>query len=162
MSILSVRTINPNELASDNYKLAIKISRNGTTNITMALLTSFYHTSFLPRTQEILHSNLPEVLKTQCFNDSDLPFNIEVKNTEIGHLFEHIILEYMCQLKIANGYKKASFRGVTKWNWRKDARGTFHIKIDVRPTDIIFLENALQKSMALLNRILQGKNAYIN
>lgn len=154
MSILDNQTINPYLLDSQNYQLAIKSSRNGVATITMSLFTSYFHTNHLPNTHNILNENLPEVLRTQCFNDSDLPFEIEVKNTEIGHLFEHIILEYMCQIKIKNGYKKASFRGVTNWNWKKDVRGTFHIKIGIKPEDIIFLESALEKSMKLLNKLL--------
>src|SRR4051812_19075040 len=128
MSILNNQTINPYLLSSQNYQLAIKNSSSGTF-IKMSLFTDYYHTNSLPQTSPILQEELPPVLKTQCFNELNLPFSSEVKNTEIGHLFEHILLEYLCQEKIADGYKKASFRGVTRWNWKNEAKGTFHIMI---------------------------------
>ncbi len=154
MSILDNQVINPYLLDSQSYQLAIKSSQKGPTTITMSLFTPYFHTNHLPDTHSILSTNLPEVLRTQCFNDSNLPFDIEVKNTEIGHLFEHIILEYLCQIKIKNGHKKASFRGVTNWNWKKDLKGTYHIKIGLKPEDLIFFETALRKSVRLLNRIM--------
>lgn len=153
MSILDNQTIKPYLLSSQNYQLAIKNSYKGTF-IKMSLFTDFYHTNSLPHTTEVLEEILPPVLKTQCFNELNLPFYSEVKNTEIGHLFEHILLEYLCQEKIADGYKKASFRGVTKWNWRNEKKGTFNIVIDAKPADIIYFQYALTKSIELLNKIL--------
>lgn len=153
MSILDDQNINPYLLSSEDYQLAIKNSSKGTF-IKMSLFTDFYHTNSLPKTSYVLEEHLPQVLKTQCFNELNLPFYSEVKNTEIGHLFEHILLEYLCQEKIASGFKKASFRGVTRWNWRNEAKGTFHIVIKLKPADIIYFQYALSKSIELLNRIL--------
>lgn len=153
MSTILDSNINPYFLLNPNYQLAVKYSKK-ITYIKMSLFTDFYHTNSLPQTTEILRQNLPSVLATQCFNEYNLPFKHEVKNTEIGHLFEHIILQYLCQEKIARGYKKASFRGVTKWNWKNEARGTFNIQIGLNPADIIYLDLALTKSIELLNKIL--------
>lgn len=155
MSILDNQNINPYLLNAKAYQLAVKNSNRGT-SIKMSLYTNYYHTNSLPKTNTILEDILPQVLKTQCFNELNLPFDSEVRNTEIGHLFEHILLEYLCQEKIANGYKRASFRGVTKWNWRKDAKGTFNIVIKVNPSDIIFFQYALEKSIKLLDKILEA------
>jgi hypothetical protein len=162
MSIRNDQNISPLLLTHNNYKLAIKYKLTQA-NITMSLNTNFYHTDHLPNTYSILKNTLPSVLKTQCFNDSDLPFDSEVKNTEIGHLFEHILLEYLCQAKVGNGYKKATFRGVTNWNWKKDEKGTFHIKVAIQPNDLIFLDYAINKTIELVNRILEDRtNKYNN
>ena len=99
---------------------------------------------------KILQRNLPQVLDALCFNDSNLPFDIEVKNTEMGHLFEHIILEYMCEEKIKNGFPKASFKGVTNWNWKKDIQGTFHIQIEIEPADLEFFEVAFDEDVVAI------------
>jgi len=161
MSIQDSRNINPLLINEKHYSLAVK-HNSYKTNIKMSLLTSFFHTHALPNTYNVLEKNLPTVLETQCFNDSGFPFDTEVKNTEIGHLFEHILLEYLCQLKINNGHEKASFKGVTNWNWKKDVRGTFHINIDISPNDVIYLDIAIEKSIILLNKILTQRELGIN
>lgn len=86
-------------------------------------------TSLLPKTSEILTSVAPRVLTSKCFNNKNIPFCEEVKNTEIAHLFEHMLLEYLCQERINSGRKSARFSGWTSWNWKKDARGIFHVEI---------------------------------
>lgn len=161
MSIRDTRSINPLQLNEKEYNLAIKYLPNQTF-IKMSLTIPYFYTTSLPHTYNILKESLPTVLKTECFNDSNLPFDKEVKNTEIGHLFEHIILEYLCQLKIKEGYKRALFKGVTNWNWKKDAKGTFRIYINLRPKDVIYFEMALEKSIKLLNKILLLNKSYIN
>jgi hypothetical protein len=161
MSIKNSRDINPLLVNQENYNLAIR-HMSTYTSIQMSLLTPYYHTTYLPNTYKTLKTLLPSVLKTECFNDSGLPFDTEVKNTEIGHLFEHILLEYLCQLKIKGGHKRASFRGVTNWNWKRDARGTFHISIDISPKDVIYLDIAMEKSIVLLNKILAHRELGIN
>jgi len=161
MSIKNFHNINPLLVSEKSYNLSIRHLTNQT-SIKMALNTSYFHTTHLPSTYKILEDNLPSVLKTECFNDMGLPFDEEVKNTEIGHLFEHILLEYLCELKIRNGHKRAIFRGVTNWNWKKDARGTFHIFIDIDSKDVMFLDIALEKSIKLLNIILDERNLSIN
>ena len=161
MSIKNYHDINPLLINEKSYNLAVKHLSNQTF-IKMSLATPYFHTADLPSTYDILKNNLPNVLKTECFNDSGLPFDEEVKNTEIGHLFEHIILEYLCQLKIKEGHGKAIFRGVTNWNWKRDTRGTFHIFIDIDPADVMFLDIALEKSVKLLNIILEESEMSVN
>ena len=161
MSIKNYQNINPLLINEKSYNLAVKHLSNQTF-IKMSLTTTYFHTTNLPGTYEILRNNLPTVLNTECFNDSGLPFDEEVKNTEIGHLFEHIILEYLCQLKINEGHAKAIFKGVTNWNWKKDTRGTFHIFIDIDPSDVMFLDIALEKSVKLLNKILEESDMSLN
>src|SRR4051812_9400342 len=104
------------------FSLAI-IQRNSSTNIMMQILNSPISTSRIPSVVEVLREHLPNVLMTQCFNDENLPFVVEVRNTETGHLFEHILLEYLCQLKIAKGHRRASYVGRTTWNWLRYPKG---------------------------------------
>src|SRR5437868_6032179 len=84
------------------FSLAITQKRTRT-KITMDLLYNQISTKEIPTITDLLQKNLPSVLLTTCYNDLGLPFDIEVQNTEIGHLFEHIILEYLCQHKIKKG-----------------------------------------------------------
>ncbi len=122
--------------------------------IKMLLLKNPINTADIPHTFEVLQCFLPGVLATECFNDQGIPFSQEVKRTELGHLFEHIILEYMCQLKINKGYKSAAFAGRTKWNWERDPRGVFHIRINCTLKDADIFPLALDKSITLIKIIL--------
>lgn len=133
---------------------------NSEKNITMTLLmaSDLLSTRDLPQTHEILNAYFPKVLNTECYNDLNLPFHEEVRNTEIGHLFEHIMLSFLCELKMKSGCTKASFKGVTEWNWKKDTKGTFHIKIDITSEDIIYIQEAYESSHQILQLILKDSS----
>src|SRR3989344_4488342 len=85
------------------FDLAIR-HRRVQTMITMELSIPSVTTKDFPQTFAILQKRLPSVLQSQCFNEENIPFLLEVKTTEIGHLFEHILLEYLCELKLRQGY----------------------------------------------------------
>src|SRR5258708_1691579 len=104
------------------FSLAIT-QRRTTTRITMDVLYNQLNTAEIPSLTQMLEENLPSVLVTTCYNDSELSFEEEVRNTEIGHLFEHILLEYLCQHKIAKGARRATYAGRTHWNWTRDPLG---------------------------------------
>src|SRR5260221_1214377 len=87
-------------IVEDLFSLAI-IQKRTRTKITMDLLYNQINTKKIPLITDLLKENLPSVLATICYNDLNLPFHVEVLNTEIGHLFEHILLEYLCQSKLA-------------------------------------------------------------
>lgn len=126
-----------------------------TTKITMQSFNKHFTTASLPMTKSVLQLYLPHVLETECFNEERLPFALEVKRTELGHLFEHILLEYLCEFKIAKGHRKAMFAGRTKWNWLKDPRGTFHIYLNCGKKDADILLPAVEKTIELMKRILE-------
>src|SRR5258707_8329129 len=84
-----------------------------TTKIIMTMCNGKINTNTIPQTERILKKLLPTVLSTTCYNAENLPFAIEVRNTETGHLFEHILLEYLCQQKLAKGHNTATFSGTT-------------------------------------------------
>jgi len=138
------------------FSLAIT-QKKTSTKIIMQLLNNQVSTSEIPFIVELLKERLPNVLLTQCFNDQDLPFSIEVRNTELGHLFEHILLEYLCQLKIAKGYQCAVFSGRTKWNWIRDPKGKFHIHLNCGEKDADILPLAVEKTVALMRYVLENK-----
>lgn len=142
----------------NNFSLFIR-QNISSARIKMMMHSDPVNTADFPHTFDLLQNLLPSVLTTECFNDQNLPFYQEVKNTEIGHLFEHILLEYMCQLKIAKGHKSAVYAGRTKWNWERDPRGLFHININCTIKDADILPLALDKTINLMKIILQ-KNFY--
>jgi len=138
------------------FSLAIT-QRRTTTKITMDVLYNQLSTAEIPSVTELLQENLPSVLMTTCYNDLDLPFNEEVRNTEIGHLFEHILLEYLCQHKIAKGARQATYAGRTRWNWTRDPLGRFHIRLTCGTKDADILPPSLEKTVSLMKIILGYK-----
>lgn len=141
----------------NTFSLIIQQKTNSA-RIKMMMLRDPINTADIPYAYEILNNLLPSVLSTECFNEQKLPFYKEVKRTEIGHLFEHILLEYMCQLKIAKGFKSAVYAGKTRWNWERDPRGLFHININCTQKDSDILPIALKKTIKLMKRILNNPN----
>lgn len=121
----------------------------------MQLFTPVVNTCHMQHTYQTLKKLLPSILRAECFNDDNLPFYKEVRRTEIGHLFEHIMLEYLCIGKISQGHSCVAFEGLTKWNWKKDTRGTFHIYINVGYKDFEIFHEALGQSIQLLKTILR-------
>lgn len=135
------------------------MQKTTSTKIIMQSHHKHVNTGYIPFVDEILEKHLPTVLLTQCFNDENLPFAMEVKSTEIGHLFEHILLEYLCQIKIAKGAQSAVFSGKTSWNWLKDPRGKFHIRLTCGSRDADILPLALEKTIHLMKIVLGTEQA---
>ena len=135
------------------FSLAI-IQKQTRTKITMDLLHNQINTEEIPFITDLLQENLPSVLSTTCYNDLGLPFDEEVRNTEIGHLFEHILLEYLCQNKLAKGARRATYAGRTTWNWVRDPLGRFHIHLNCGKKDSDILPRALEQTVALMKIIL--------
>lgn len=127
----------------------------------MEILAPTVTTGVIPHTYILLKKYLPSILKSKCFNDNNYPFDREVKNTEIGHLFEHILLEYLCMQKMAQGFENPVHNGLTSWNWEKDKRGIFHINIDAGHGNGVILKPALEKSISLTMKILNLYDAQI-
>jgi len=138
------------------FSLAITQKRTST-QIIMDVLYNQLNTSEIPYLFDMLEENLPSVLLSKCYNDMGLPFNEEVRNTEIGHLFEHILLEYLCQHKIAKGARAATYAGRTRWNWHRDPLGRFHIHLTCGKKDADILPPALEKAVSLMKLLLGYK-----
>lgn len=126
------------------------------TIMTLQMFTPVLYTHDIANTVSFLQTFFPSVLHTECFNDQNLPFAQEAKSTEIGHLFEHILLEQLCMIKMQSGFDSAVFNGRTRWNWEKDTVGIFHIFVDVGERDVIFLTPALEKTVRLIEALLRN------
>lgn len=142
-------------LVENLFSLAITQKRTST-QITMDLLYNRLNTEEMPAIVSLLKKNLPSVLSTICYNDKNLPFHKEVKNTEIGHLFEHIMLEYLCQHKMAKGARSATYIGKTKWNWTRDPMGRFHIHLTCGMKDADILPLAIENTVSLMKLIMDN------
>ncbi|HVF69556.1 MAG TPA: hypothetical protein VNA13_03245 [Xanthomonadales bacterium] len=153
MSIITAQITNKYYDKNSFFDLLVDI-KDKSTNITITFFTQEVTTGNIPLTHSLLKEKLPSVLRSKCFNDGNLPFRTEVKNTEFGHLFEHILLEYVCELKRKMGIKHPVHNGVTNWNWYKDKRGMFHIKLDVGIEDEDLLRVALYSTSKLFEQIL--------
>lgn len=142
---------------SDFFSFSVNLKRKKTL-IEMRMLTDILYTSELPGTFSILEQSIPSIFRATCYNYANLPFCEEVKRTEIGHLFEHLILENLCKIRIVQDNPDTEFSGVTNWNWRKHPRGTFHITIDSGKQIKDIINPALKLSCDILNNILVTKN----
>lgn len=127
-------------------------------DIVMEVTSSTLYTSQLPQTHKVLKKHVPSIFKSECFNYKNQPFKKEVKDTEVGHLFEHILLEFLCMEKIANGSRSSTYSGVTKWNWKKEKKGVFHITINMKSKDSNIPERALEKAIEVMENIFGGDN----
>lgn len=120
----------------------------------MKLNTLAVNTRHIPNITMLLQFHCPTVLTTRCFNERNLPFRQEVKATEIGHLFEHVLLEELCINKIDCGSKAVVFNGRTNWNWVKEPRGLFHITIDASYSDQLVFLTALSRTIEIAEAVL--------
>lgn len=139
--------------ASEFFSLRLANTYSG---IELAMQTKGeVHTGNMSNITAFFLKNFPSVLKTRCFNEQKLPFAIEVRQTELGHLFEHILLSQLCLSKIAFGSKAAVFNGRTFWNWKKEPYGFFRIRIEISQNDMILLDKALINTILLTEKLLK-------
>lgn len=124
----------------------------------MKLFSKQVRTCHFPYTHTLLQRLLPGIYEHQCFNEAELPFAQEVYNTEIGHLFEHVLLEYLCQIKGQQCQKEIVFKGNTQWDWYKEPIGTFNIVINVGSKDFDIFTQALIETTNLLATIFQPQD----
>ncbi len=161
IAMVRIRTSEFKNFVLHNGLFTISVShKRHNTHLIMSLHTNVVNTKYLPMTKALLRHYVPSVFYSKCFNYDNAPFLIESQQTEIGHLFEHILLEFLCHLKSHRGIKNPVHNGVTSWNWVKEKKGTFRITIDVGDSerDIFFL--ALQKSIEITNKILSSQAAF--
>lgn len=120
----------------------------------MDVFTDIVNTRDIPSTHLILSKVLPSIFGSMCYNNEQLPFEEEVKQTEVGHLFEHVLLEYICELKTKLCEQNVEVSGVTNWDWRKEKRGTFHIVVTIGRADAAIFRMAMHKTIELVDMIL--------
>ncbi|HUQ85109.1 MAG TPA: hypothetical protein VM077_02190 [Candidatus Limnocylindrales bacterium] len=162
MSIITASITNKNYYKNPYFDLLVDSNRRST-RIAANFFSDELTTKNLLYTLSILKAKLPSTLRSKCFNKDNLPFEKEVINTELGHLFEHILLEYIGEIKRSLGMKNPIHNGITKWNWNKDKRGVFHITIDLGTKDEDILQVSLSKTMLLVEEIMiSEQNIHIN
>ena len=85
-------------------------------------------TTHVPNMPRILFRRFPYLAAQRCFNDEGISFRSEARNTEVPHLFEHLLLEI--QKQVHRGIcTDLSISGETEWNWLVDPRGSFHVTV---------------------------------
>lgn len=125
-------------------------------HIIMQFPDSLLSTTSLPKIDDLLTEYLPSIFTSTCYNPQNLLFKEEVKKTEIAHLFEHIVLEYLVLSSIQRNNRV--YEGETSWDWRKEERGIFRIKINVGAKESFHLAIAIDKAYKLLNQIIKQHN----
>lgn len=161
MSIITASILKTHPASNDLFVLDVKVKKRFT-KIRMKMIIPLLSTERMPNTIEILKAHLPSILRSKCFNENNYSFSKEVKKTEIGHLFEHMILEYLSLIKISESLSNPIHNGFTDWNWIKDERGVFHITLDAGVEDKYVLSRAISRSAELLNQIIRLNYFQIN
>lgn len=68
---------------------------------------------------------LPELETHLCHNDTGRSFAEEIADTEVPHLFEHVVMELM-----ARAGSPRSLKGETSWDFRRDGKGVFRVSVE--------------------------------
>lgn len=113
------------------------------------------NTKDLPGTVLFLKENLPTIFDNDCYNPGGNSFENEVCKTEIGHLFEHMLLEYL-KLEVEKREGRADFKGVTSWDWNKNKYGSFSIEIESGENYQNDLRVALVNAIENLEKIFES------
>ena len=139
------------------FSLHVKVHKNHS-RIIFKADKNYLYSKNLPGTLPILKKNLPAIFFTKCINDNNYCFEEEAKNTEIAHLFEHIILTYLCLRKKIQEQNDFLYKAKTSWNWEKNEIGNFEIDLNVGLDEEKGLLWAIGKSRTLLSRIYSFNN----
>lgn len=114
----------------------------------------FFTTVNIPQTFTFLQQQFPGVLTTQCFNGAGLPFIQEVNATELGHLFEHILIRKIYDLKKIAGEDNFIVEARTDWDWKKEDRGVFNIFVKWGHQNFVLFDQALEETSILFENLL--------
>ncbi len=138
--------------SSPHFSVDLKHNQN---SISITLQTSILSTKELLQTETILNQLLPSIYAHKCFNDHNYSFKKEVLNTQLGHFFEHVFMEYMYQhLNLTKERDKTVINGLTTWDWNKQIKGIFNIEISTEYIHPETVKIALDQSIKLLNTLL--------
>jgi hypothetical protein len=140
---------------SDYFAVSLD-QKEGVVLLTQKILHPIINTQELPETHDFLFKHLPTIFDNQCFNGKKLSFAEEVKSTEVGHLFEHIVLELL-KIEVEKVYPNVSFKGETCWDWSKHGYGTFLITIRSNTVFKKFLKRAINKAVLILDNLYLTK-----
>jgi hypothetical protein len=68
---------------------------------------------------------LPGLERHTCANGDGRTFAEEVADTEVPHLFEHVVMELMAQAG-----SPRSLKGETSWDFKRDGHGIFRVSLE--------------------------------
>ncbi|MDO9557084.1 MAG: hypothetical protein Q7J82_05825 [Coriobacteriia bacterium] len=68
---------------------------------------------------------LPGLKQHMCDNAQGITFAEEIADTEVPHLFEHVVIELMTRAGSPRGLK-----GETQWDFNRDGHGTFRVSFE--------------------------------
>lgn len=140
--------------SSANFNIKTKKIKDGVL-LTQTIDNPIYKTSGIPETVNFLDIHMATIFNNQCFNDQKLSFREEVRDTEIPHLFEHMLIENMKMLAIKK-FGKASMHGETYWDFDKP-QGEYNIKIKSSQFDNEIFSQSLVSSINLLEKLFGTK-----
>lgn len=106
--------------------------------------TGMMRTSSITGIAERALEVLPTLEAHWCDNPSGRPFSEEIADTEVPHLFEHVIMEIM-----ALAGSPRTLRGQTRWDFKRDGKGIFRVSVEY-DDDLVCLG-----SIKLANQVMQ-------
>ena len=106
-------------------------------------------TSADERVSERAMEMLPGLGRHRCDNNQRRTFADEIGDTEVPHLFEHVVLELM-----ALAGSPRSLRGETVWDFRRDGDGVFRVSLEY-DDDLVCL-GAIKAAGRVVRYVLDG------
>jgi len=92
---------------------------------------------------------LPGLASHTCSTGDARSFIEEIADTEVPHLFEHVVLELM-----AESGSPRDLLGETAWDFRRDGRGVFRVSLEY-DDDLVCL-GAVKSADRLMGYMLEG------
>lgn len=122
--------------------------RQGKSFITLFVSPHSFKTSQMPKFKEAVLLRLPELRFHRCDNGQGKSFVDELGDTELAHVFEHMLIEIISQMDS----KVDGVRGLTTWNWKKNPRWSYCVEIEYSNPGTVAL--ALLSALTLLDEAL--------
>jgi hypothetical protein len=123
--------------------------------ITLLIASEITKTSQIERFPCYILKKLPNLKNHICKNGSDKKFIDELKDTELAHACEHILIELIDQ----KDPQTNKVRGYTDWNWKTRPKWTYQIVIEYNNENII--RPAIHDMLQIIEEILPNKNSII-
>jgi hypothetical protein len=92
---------------------------------------------------------LPGLERHECENGTGRRFTDELSDTEVPHLFEHVVMELM-----AKAGSPRTLKGETRWDFRRDGRGIFRVSVEY-DDDLVCL-GAIKVADRVMDYLLDG------
>jgi hypothetical protein len=108
-------------------------------------------TSAAPDLVSALRRLLPGITRHSCTSPASGLLASELNDTEIAHLFEHVVLELM----VREGTDRAT-SGNTDWDFARDGRRTYRVTIGSDDRELA--HRAAEQALGLMNALLSGRD----